>query len=156
MRAIVVGYGPTGETLQRWLTEQGFEVVVVERNAATAEGLRERGVAVVTGEADDEAVLRAAGLAGADSLLFTAPAGPEMVGLIERLRRERPRLKILARTHFLREAGPLRAAGAELFTGEAEVALAMTTELLRAHGATGDQIDRERAKVRAELSGYAG
>ena len=38
-----------------------------------------------------------------------------------------------------------------MFAGEAEVALAMTEAVLRRLGATPDQIDRERARVREEL-----
>ena len=42
--------------------------------------------------------------------------------------------------------------GAEqVFAGEGEVALAMTEAVLRRLGATPDQIDRERARVREEL-----
>ena len=43
---------------------------------------------------------------------------------------------------------PLRSAGAEqVFSGEGEVALAMTEAVLRRLGATPEQIDRERARV---------
>ena len=47
---------------------------------------------------------------------------------------------------------PLRTAGAErVFSGEGEVGLAMTEAVLQRLGATPDQIDRERARVRQEL-----
>ena len=52
----------------------------------------------------------------------------------------------------LRDVPPLRSAGAEeVFAGEGEVAMAMTEAVLRRLGATPDQIDRERARVREEL-----
>ena len=38
-----------------------------------------------------------------------------------------------------------------MFAGEGEVAMAMTEAVLRRLGATPDQIDRERARVRNEL-----
>ncbi|MBA3948466.1 MAG: hypothetical protein H0X44_00795 [Acidobacteria bacterium] len=45
-----------------------------------------------------------------------------------------------------------RQAGADrVFSGEAEVALAMTEAMLGRLGATAEQIDRERARVRAEI-----
>ncbi len=54
----------------------------------------------------------------------------------------------------LREHDKLRQAGADVvFSGEVEVALAITEALLRRLGATPDQIDRERERVRAELFG---
>jgi CPA2 family monovalent cation:H+ antiporter-2 len=38
-----------------------------------------------------------------------------------------------------------------VFSGEAEVALAFTAEILERLGATPDQIERERARVHEEL-----
>jgi len=46
----------------------------------------------------------------------------------------------------------LRAAGADaVFAGEGETALAMSAYLMRELGATDEQIDRERERVRKEL-----
>jgi len=39
-----------------------------------------------------------------------------------------------------------------VFSGEGEVALALTESVLQHLGATPEQIDRERARVHAELS----
>ena len=48
----------------------------------------------------------------------------------------------------------LQRAGADLvFTGEGEVALALTEAILRQLGATPDQMDRERARIHDELLG---
>jgi CPA2 family monovalent cation:H+ antiporter-2 len=63
-----------------------------------------------------------------------------------------PRIKVLVRTAHLREAAAIRAAGADrVFSGEAEVALAFTAEILETLGATPEQIERERARVHGEL-----
>jgi CPA2 family monovalent cation:H+ antiporter-2 len=46
----------------------------------------------------------------------------------------------------------MRAAGAdEVFSGEGEVALAMTAYILNTLGATPEQIDRERQRVHDEV-----
>lgn len=59
---------------------------------------------------------------------------------------------MIARTANLREASAVHAAGADIvLSGEAEVALAVTEAILSRLGATPEQIDRERARVRAEL-----
>lgn len=52
----------------------------------------------------------------------------------------------------------MRTAGADhVFSSEVEIALAMTETILRQLGATGEQIDRERDRVRTELDpGLAG
>jgi len=48
----------------------------------------------------------------------------------------------------------MKSAGASaVFAGEGEVALAMMEKILRDLGATPDQIDRERSRVRGELLG---
>jgi len=63
-----------------------------------------------------------------------------------------PHVHIFVRSNYLRDVPLLRGAGAEqVFAGEGEVAMAMTEAVLRRLGATPDQIDRERARVRSEL-----
>ena len=63
-------------------------------------------------------------------------------------------IRILARAAYVRESPALHQAGAEyVFSGEAEVALAMTAAILRALGATPEQIDRERERVHRDLGG---
>ena len=48
----------------------------------------------------------------------------------------------------------MKRAGADtVFTGEGEVALAFVEDLLSRHGATAEQIERERARAHAELFG---
>jgi LURP-one-related len=65
-----------------------------------------------------------------------------------------PNVRILARTSYVREAMSLRSSGASgVFAGEGEVAFAMMEAILRDLGATPEQIDRERSRVRAELLG---
>ena len=63
-----------------------------------------------------------------------------------------PRGLIAARANYLGELPALRHAGADLvFAGEGEVALSMTGALLERLGATPEQIDRERDRIRADL-----
>ena len=72
-----------------------------------------------------------------------------------RLAREiNPRVRVLARAGYLKEIPALRRAGADVvFSGEGEVALTMTEFLLRQLGATEEQIDRQRERIRDELFG---
>ncbi len=58
----------------------------------------------------------------------------------------------MVRSNYLLELPVLREAGADLvFSGEGEVALSMTEALLERLGATPEQIDRERSRIRSEL-----
>jgi CPA2 family monovalent cation:H+ antiporter-2 len=80
-----------------------------------------------------------------------------MHGSTEVIRQARllnPGVRVFGRTAYVKEMAALREWGAEqVFSGEGEVALALTVALLRDLGATPDQIDRERDRVRAELLG---
>ena len=65
-----------------------------------------------------------------------------------------PAIRILARAAYVRESPALHQVGAEyVFSGEGEVALAMTEVILCALGATPEQIDRERERVHRDLIG---
>jgi CPA2 family monovalent cation:H+ antiporter-2 len=65
-------------------------------------------------------------------------------------------VQVLARATYLRDRHALEAAGADgVFTGEGEVALALTEAILARLGASADQIDRERARARRDLFGEA-
>ncbi len=91
-------------------------------------------------------------MADARSLALTA-AGMEAASETIRVARElNPDVQILARGASIREQLALRKAGADkAFSGEAEVALAFTEAILRDLGATSEQVERERARVHAEL-----
>ena len=63
-----------------------------------------------------------------------------------------PNIRVLARSYYLRETAIMHDAGAdEVFSGEGEVALAMTEYILGVLGATPEQMDRERRRVREEV-----
>jgi CPA2 family monovalent cation:H+ antiporter-2 len=76
--------------------------------------------------------------------------GDEVIRLARELN---PQIRVLARSNYLRELPSLLRAGASsAFAGEVEVALALTESILREHGATPEQIERERERVREELA----
>jgi CPA2 family monovalent cation:H+ antiporter-2 len=153
-RAVIVGYGPVGRTLSRLLRDNEVEPTVIELNLETMQRLREEGVPVVYGDAGHRDTQKAAGVDRAAALLLSA-SGLRNAEEIVRLARElNPRVRVLVRCAYLREMPALRKAGANgIFSGEGEVALAMTESILRELGAVPDQIDRERDRVRADLFG---
>jgi monovalent cation:H+ antiporter-2, CPA2 family len=153
-RAVVVGYGPVGRTLVRLLRENGIEPTVIEMNLETVRRLAAEGVRAVYGDAAHGETLRQAGLHRAASLFLTA-SGLTGAGEVVRLARElNPDVHVLARAGYLRERPDLFKAGADaVFAAEGEIALAMGETLLRELGASPDQIDRERERVREELFG---
>ncbi len=155
-RAVVVGYGPVGRTLVRLLRENGIVPTIIEMNLETVGRLKAEGAAVVYGDANHPETLREAGVAQARALLLSASGLTEAKEIVRMARSLNPEIRILARSAYLRERAELRQVGAnEVYAEEGEVALAMTESVLRKLGATPDQIDRERDRVRADLFGEA-
>ena len=150
-RAIVIGYGPTGKTVTRLLRENGISPTVVDLNMEHVRALRDEGVSAVHGDARYPDTLVHAGLPHAGTLIVSG-ADTGSPDVIKGARGINPNVHIFVRGNYLRDVPPLRNAGAEeVFAGEGEVAMAMTEAVLRRLGATPDQIDRERARVRSEL-----
>jgi CPA2 family monovalent cation:H+ antiporter-2 len=151
-RAVVVGYGPTGRTVARLLRDNDISPTIIELNMDTVRALRQAGTSAVYGDARHADTLVTAGLRHANTLIVSgADAGaPET---IRNAREINPELCVIVRGAYLRDVPALRRAGAEeVFSGEGEVALAMTEAVLRRLGATPEQMDRERERVHKELT----
>ena len=155
-RAVVIGYGPVGQTVTRLLRENDIEPTVIELNLETVRRLRDEGMTAIYGDGADRAILQRAGVEDAGSLILSASDVAGSEGVVRLARELNPEIQVLARTSYLRELASLRRAGAEAFSGEGEVALAMTVAILEGLGATPDQIDRERARVHQDLMGGPG
>jgi len=151
-RAVVVGYGPIGQTVVRLLHDGGIEPVIIEMNLETTRRVRQEGHRVVYGDATHSDVLEAAGIRTAVALIVSGPSpeqGPEIVRVARKMNSN---LRVLASSHYLRETAIMRRAGAdEVFSGEGEAALAMAEYILGILGATPEQMDRERQRVHQEV-----
>jgi CPA2 family monovalent cation:H+ antiporter-2 len=151
-RAVVVGYGPIGQTVSRLLHDGGIEPVVIETNLNTVHRARSEKRRAVYGDAGRAEVLNAAGITTAVALILSASTTEQNAEIIRIARKANPKLRIIARANYLKEAVAMRGAGAEaVFSGEGEVALAMTEHILSLLGATAEQMDRERQRVRQEV-----
>jgi CPA2 family monovalent cation:H+ antiporter-2 len=65
-----------------------------------------------------------------------------------------PEIRVVVRASYLRDSPKLlRAGAARVFTGEGEVAVAMTSYLLRELGASSEEVDRECQRVQTDLFG---
>jgi CPA2 family monovalent cation:H+ antiporter-2 len=149
---IVIGYGPVGRTVSRLLAESGVESSVVELNLETVRELRANGMHAVYGDASRAETLMEAGARQAVGVILTTPVEGSAGAVIRQAHELNPKLFVVARSNYLSEVPALRAAGADLvFSGEGEVALAMTEFTLTRLGATPEQIDRERERVHREL-----
>lgn len=151
-RAVIVGYGPVGQTLARLLRENDVEPTVIEMNEQTLHRLRAEGIPAVYGDAGHLETLKAAGVDHAASLLLSASGLRNAEEIIRLARELNPKIRVSVRCSYLRDMPTLRKVGAHgVFSGEGEVALALTESVLQDLGALPEQIDRQRERVRADL-----
>jgi CPA2 family monovalent cation:H+ antiporter-2 len=140
-----------GRTLTRLLRENHIGVVVIEMNYQTVQQLHAQRIRTVHGDAAHSEILLQAGIASARSLIFTASGTPPEA-VIRMAKELNPAAIVLARCSYVADAEQLRSAGAHIIvTAEAEVALAMSERVLVGLGATPEQLDRERSRVRRAL-----
>ena len=151
-RAVIVGYGPVGRTLARLLAENQIEPVIIELNIETVRRLTSEGVRAIYGDATHRETLLSAEIGNAVALVLSSSTTHGTAETIRHARELNPSVLIFARSAYLREGAELRRAGADLvFSGEGEVAMAMMESMLRQLGATPEQIDRQRERVRSDL-----
>jgi CPA2 family monovalent cation:H+ antiporter-2 len=152
--AVVVGYGPVGRTLVRLLQENGIAPTIIELNLETVRALRAEGIGAVYGDSSHRETQLEAGMKKARVLILSASGLKNSQEVIRVARECNPAIRVFARAAYLREIPSLTKAGADVvFTGEGEVAMTMTEFILRQLGASGEQIDRERDRIRSELFG---
>jgi CPA2 family monovalent cation:H+ antiporter-2 len=134
------------------LRDAQIEPVVIEMNLETVRRLQKDGYHAVYGDAARHEVLEAAAVRNAIGLVISGPAPEEAAEIIRMARQMNPKLQVLARSYYLSDRAAMHRAGANhVFSGEGEVALAMTEHILRELGSTPEQIDRERQRVRDDV-----
>ena len=150
--AVLIGFGPTGRTIERLLKESGVESTVIELNIDTVREIRLAGVDAVYGDATRPQTLIEAGIESARNLILTSAGMANSTEVIRAAREANPSIRVLARAAYLRDLAELKAAGADtVYTGEGEVALAFVEDLLLRLGATPEQVERERIRAHDEL-----
>jgi CPA2 family monovalent cation:H+ antiporter-2 len=151
--AVVVGYGPVGQSVDRAIREAGIETVVIDLNVDTVHGLTRSGRLALYGDASHAGVLQQAGIARALYLLVTLPHSVNRGPLIAAARGMNPACRIFVRARHLRERAELRQAGATAAAfEEAEAAVALTARLLRDLGRDDGTIEREGERIRREFA----
>lgn len=152
-RVIVVGYGPCGKIITKILNKYNVEVVVLEMNIDTVTHLAGKGIPAMHGDARLHSILRMAGAEHAKAIIITA-AGAPAADISSAARDINPKIAVLAHTTYMRNARDMRKQGAQMVvSGEEEVALTLSSMLLRGLGATEEQIQKARAENREKLTG---
>ncbi len=131
-QVVLAGYGRVGRHIAQALQTRGIPYVVAEQNRERVEALRRDGIAAVSGDAADAAVLVQAHIAKA-ALLVIATSDPLSVRrMAETARTLNPGIEIVLRTHTEEESRLLRNDGVgTVFLGEEELAKSMTSHVLQ-------------------------
>jgi CPA2 family monovalent cation:H+ antiporter-2 len=137
-QVVLVGHGTVGHRIAAALAEREVPFVVVEQNRERVEALRSAGVAAVSGDAADPAVLVQAHVAEAALLVVATPQSTGTRTMIETARALNPGLPVVVRAPGAQEAALLQQAGANrVVHPQAAVAEAMLQGALGALGANG-------------------
>ena len=110
---ILCGFGRVGRTAARQLERAGVAVVIIDIEPASVERAEREGHLVVSGDATNDDVLMAAGIARARGLITTVDADAPNVYVTLSARALNPRLFIVARANDESSEAKLRQAGAD-------------------------------------------
>ena len=130
-QVVLVGYGRVGRRIANALDTKGIPYVVAEQNREMVEALRKKGIAAVSGDATDPAVLIQAHIADAAMLVIATPDALSVPQMAETARALNPNIEIVLRTHNEEESVMLRNDGiGTVFFGEEELAKGMTKHVV--------------------------
>lgn len=150
--AVIVGYGPVGETASRILRDFGVKPVVIDLNLDTVKSLAESGTLSIYGDATRPEILTAAGIKHAKYLLVTVPAVLARTVIILAAKNLNPELRVFVRARYIQERAWLAEVGATgVVTEEAETAVGLAVLLLREMDANEERIRTEINKIQGEL-----
>ena len=151
--AIVVGYGPVGQTVTRLLSEFGINPMIVERNVDAVLELQQRGQPALFGDATQREILRAAGIESAAYIIVTMPQAEIGLRIIQAAREVAPMIRVLTRANYISQSDAFIQAGAAIIRyDEAESAAALAEALLQEIDVPAEQIDALVNHVRRELA----
>lgn len=124
--ALICGYGRVGRLVGAALDRRGFPYSVIEVDPRVCRELRERGVSVIQGAAENQRNLARADLAHAPVVIVTLPDSLATLQVIHFVRRRAPRVPIVARARTAAEREALEREGVgEIVVAETEIALEM-------------------------------
>ncbi|MBS1207792.1 MAG: Kef-type potassium/proton antiporter, family [Proteobacteria bacterium] len=130
-QVVLVGFGRVGRRIAKALAGRNIPYVVAEQNRELVEDLRKEGIAAVSGNAADPAVLIQAHIARAAMLVIATPDALNVRQIADIARTLNPEIEVVLRTHSEAESLLLRNEKiGTVFFGEEELARGMTAHVL--------------------------
>lgn len=132
---IIAGVGRFGQVVNRLLIAAGVRTVVLDHEAGIVERMRQIGFRSYFGDASRPDLLQAAGIEQASAFVVAIDDQDRAIELVEYLKREYPKLLIVARAFDVDNLYLLRTAGTDLAVREVfEASLKAGAETLRLLG----------------------
>src|SRR5215212_3091239 len=151
--AIVVGYGPAGQSVTRLLAEFGINPLILETNVDVVLELQQSGKRALFGDATRPEILATASLDAAAYLIITVPHAEISLRIIQAAREVAPLVRIITRAEYINQSDSFIQAGAAIIRyDEAESAAALAEALLQDIDVPAAQIESLVASIRAELA----
>ena len=139
--AVICGYGRVGRLVASALQRRGFGFVVLDESPHAVREARQAGIQAIRGAVENRVVLERAPLDRATVLVVAVPDPVTARFVVDSVRRDHPRLPIVARTHSHAERSVLLRLGATaVVVGEVELGLEMTRFTLRQFGVSGPEL----------------
>ncbi|WP_137153103.1 monovalent cation:proton antiporter-2 (CPA2) family protein [Devosia sp. FKR38] len=117
-KIVVLGYGRFGQIVTRMLRAQGFEMTLIDDDAAQIALVRRFGVKVFYGDASRVDLLHAAGVEKAELVVIAVGGADRILTIARNVRRHFPHVDIAARAVDRGHAHELMALGVEIFERE--------------------------------------
>lgn len=151
--AIVVGYGPVGQTVTRLLSEFGINPMIIDTNVDAVLELQQRGQQAIYGDASRSNILHAAGITSSAYLVVTVPKAEMTLRIIQAAREAAPLVRILARAEYINQHDSFAQAGAAIIRDdEAESAAALAEALLQDIDVPSEKVAALVNNIRQELA----
>jgi CPA2 family monovalent cation:H+ antiporter-2 len=149
--AVILGYGPVGQTIDSILRDGKLDTVVVDLNMDTVQSLTRQGRKAIYGDAYNIEVMYQA-LPNCTHLIIALPHSTNRGPLIAAAKLINPAIKVFVRARYMGERDELEQVGADAACfEEAEVAVALARLVLSDRGADTDAIRRETVRIRQRL-----
>jgi CPA2 family monovalent cation:H+ antiporter-2 len=156
---IICGYGRSGQSLAKFLTEEGISFIALDLDSRRVREAAEAGEKVVYGDAGKREVLQAAGLMRAKALAITYDDKHSALRILNHVQSVRPDLPVVVRTADDTHIAALKQAGAaEVVAEVTEGSVMLASQALLLSGVPLSRVIRQiqetRAKRYSMFSGY--
>jgi CPA2 family monovalent cation:H+ antiporter-2 len=152
-RAIIVGYGPVGQTVDKLFKQMNIHSVIIDINVDTIALLHEKGMEAVFGDASKKDILEAASIKKASYLVITPPDLGSRIPIVSTARDMNENVIIYSRARFLNERAMLEKLGvSNICYEEAEAAAGIVEMIMQNEGADPSSIVKEVTVIRENFS----